>query len=247
MSTDVTTDDATAAVARLTLDPDGAPIFCAIHGRKGSGKSEFLRFYARWWPYEALIIDPTGDLDPDGAFTRPWPGDYDHWPSPDEELDARYGHRRFRVVPNRNDPEHRKKVDRLLKLAYEYPGPVFVGIDEGRYLFASDEKIEPGSDIVQNEGRHGQVFLFVANPRAIGLRPVFHHQADWIVLFGNFSKEDLDRIVGPAGGLRTDELAELCRNLEQAPLGARGEMVTGFVLIDIPAGPRIAVYPILPL
>ena len=241
--------DAEDAVRRLRLDPDGPPIFCAIHGRKGCGKSEFLRSYASSWPYDAVIVDPTRDLDPDGRFTVPWPGG-DVWPAEEETDDElteqeRQRRRRFRVVPDRNDPDHRTKVDRIVHLAHDNPAPTFIGIDEGRYLFASDERIEPGSDIVQNEGRHGKDFLFVANPRAVGLRPVFHAQADWIVVFDVANEEDLKRIAAPAG-LRHEELAELIRNLDAEELGARGEIVTGFILIDVPRR-SVTVYPILPL
>ena len=229
---------------RLRLDPDGAPIFAAIHGRKGTGKSEFLKMYARSWPYDAIIVDPTRDLDPNSSFTRPWPGG-DHWPEPDEKRDAEIGHRRFRIAPDRSDPKHREKVDRVIQLAHEHPEPVFIGIDEGRYLFASDDRVEPGSDVVQNEGRHGQDFLFVANPRAVGIRPVFHHQADWLVIFDLPNEDDLKRVAGPAG-IRWEELQELVRGLEREPIGARGEVVTGFILVDVP-GRWIGRYPILPL
>lgn len=241
--------DAEDAIRRLRLDPDGPPIFAAIHGRKGCGKSEFLKSYASSWPYDALIVDPTKDLDPRGEFTVPWPGG-DAWPlevDDDEEIDEaeRQRRRRFRIVPDRNDPDHRVKVDRVVHLAHEHPEPTFIGIDEGRYLFASDEKIETGSDIVQNEGRHGPDFLFIANPRAVGLRPVFHAQADWIVVFDLPNEEDLKRVAAPAG-LRHQELAELVKNLDAEELGARGEIVTGFVLIDVPRR-SVTVYPILPI
>ena len=233
------TDD---AIARLQLDPDGPPIFAAIHGRKGCGKSEFLKQYAKSWPYDALIVDPTKDLDSESKFTRPWPGG-DTWPEYDENDEV--GHRHYRIVPNRDDPGHRAKVDRVLKLAHEHPEPTFIGIDEGRYLFASDDKIEPGTDVVQNEGRHGPDFLFVANPRAVGIRPIFHTQADWIVLFDVPSEDDLKRVAGPTG-MKVDALQSLIKSLEREELGARGEIVTGFVLIDVPRG-SVTVYPILPI
>ena len=229
---------------RLRLDPDGAPIFALVHGRKGCGKSEFMRQYARSWPYDALIVDPTKDFDPTNSFTRPWPGG-EEWPPLDDERDAQVGHRRFRIVPDRGDPDHRKNVDRAIQRAHELDEPTLIVIDEGRYLFSSDERIEPGSDIVQNEGRHGRDFLLVANPRAVGLRPVLHAQADWIVLFDVADEQDLKRVAGPAG-LDVDELAELVRGLDREPLGARGEIVTGFILIDIP-GRYVGRYPILPV
>ncbi len=230
-------------VRRLEIDPDGPPLFVAVHGRKGSGKSEFLKRYARSWPYDALIVDPTGDLDPDGSWTRPWPGG-NSWPEPDPDADARIGHRRFRIKPNRREKDHREKVDAAVLAAHDHDGPTLIVIDEGRYLFASDEAILSGSDIVQNEGRHGQDFVIIANPRAIGLRPIYHSQADWIVLFDTPGEEDLKRVAGPAG-LDWRELQRLVAGLDRQPIGAHGEVVTGFILIDIPAR-FVGRYPILP-
>lgn len=230
-------------IAALELDPDGPPIFAAIVGRKGSGKSEFLKSYARSWPYDALLIDPTKDLDPNYEWSRPWPGG-DDWPEHLEDDPVK--HHRYRMSPDRlKDPDHREKVDRAVQLAHLNPEPTFIGIDEGRYLFASDEKILPGSDIVQNEGRHGADFLFVANPRAVGIRPIFWAQADWIVMFALDGPDDIKR-AAEGSGLSVAELTGLQESLEREPLGARGEIVTGFILIDKPRQ-TVGVYPILPL
>lgn len=223
---------------RLHIDPDGTPIFAMVCGRKGSGKSHFVRRYARSWPYDALIVDPTRDFDPDGSFTRPWPGG-DRWPDVDPEDPI--GHRRFRIVPNRREKDHREKVAAAMLLAHEHPEPTLVVVDEGRYLFASDAAILPGADIITNEGRHGPTFLFVANPRAVGLRPILFTQADWVVAFDLQSQADIERVAEPSG-VRTDELADIIRNLD-TDTGPKGETVTGFVLID-QRSHDLTVYPV---
>jgi hypothetical protein len=212
---------------RLRVDPDGSPLFVMVVGRKGSGKSHFTRRYARSWPYDALIVDPTRDFDPDGSFTRPYPGG-DAWPEVDPEDPI--GHRRFRIVPNRRQKDHRERVAEAILLAHEHPEPTLVVVDEGRYLFASDQSIPAGADVVTNEGRHGPTFLFVDNPRAIGLRPILFHQADLVVVFALASDADIER-VAEASGVVPDELADLIRNLDTEE-GPHGETLTGFVLID---------------
>lgn len=227
---------------RLRIDPDASPVFVAIVGRKGSGKSEFLRSYVRSWPYDALVIDPTKDFDPGHRFTRPWPGGRS-WPPPSEE-DERIGHRRYRMVPDRLEDGHREKVDAAVLACHQYPEPTLVAIDEARYLLASDEKLLRGTDVVLNEGRHGPTFLLVANPRAVGMRPLFMHQADMIVAFDLSNQEDVERVAGHAD-MAPRDLDDAIRNLETTE-GPNGERVTGFVLIDkrIPA---VYIFPPLPL
>ena len=229
------------ALGGLRIDPDATPLFVACVGRKGSGKSEFLRTYARSWPYDALIVDPTKDLDPEHRFTRPWPG-HAGWPAPAE--DDPIDHRRFRLAPDRLKEGHREEVDAAVLACHQYPEPTLVLVDEARYLLASDEKLLRGTDVVLNEGRHGPTFVFVANPRAIGMRPLFLHQADWIVVFDLPNRDDVER-VAEHGDIDTDDLDELVRNLEVIE-GPKGEKVTGFVLID-KRTKTTTVYPPLPL
>lgn len=229
------------AIADLRIDPDASPLFVAVVGRKGSGKSEFLRTYAKSWPYSAAIVDPTKDLDPDHSFTRPWPGGTT-WPAPIE--DDPIPHRRYRITPNRLQEGHREEVDAIVLACHQYPEPTLVLVDEARYLLASDEKLLRGTDVLLNEGRHGPTFVFVANPRAIGMRPLFMHQADWIVVFDLPDRADVERVAGH-GDIPADELEDYLRNLEVIE-GPKGEQVTGFVLID-KRTKTITVYPPLPL
>lgn len=234
--------DSDSAIDRLVIDPDGSPQFVLVIGRKGTGKSHALRGYGSSWPYDAIVVDPTKDLDPGNAWTRPWPGG-DTWPEYDENDEV--PHRRYRITPDRlHDPEHRAKVDKVIELAHENPEPTMIMIDEGRYLFASDEKILPGSDVVQNEGRHGQDFLFVANPRIVGIRPVIRHQADILMVFDIPDGEDVKVIAGIAG-MKVDELEQIIKNLEREERGPRGEVVTGFLWIE-KTRRSVTVFPILP-
>lgn len=226
---------------RLRIDPDATPLFVAVVGRKGSGKSEFLRTYTRSWPYDALVVDPTKDLDPEHRFTRPWPGGKS-WPAFAEGEEV--PHRRFRLVPNRLAKDHREDVDEVLLACHQHPEPTLVVIDEARYLLASDEKVLRGTDVVLNEGRHGPTFVMVANPRAIGIRPLFLHQSDWIVVFDLPGEEDVER-VAYHGDIDAKELDDLIRNLEIIE-GPKGEKVTGFVLID-KVHHDVTVFPPLPV
>ena len=235
-------EDFDAAIDRLVIDPDGSPLFVLVTGRKGSGKSHMLRGYGSSWPYDAIVVDPTKDLDPEGSWTRPWPGG-DVWPAYDEEDEI--PHRRYRITPNRlSDPKHRESVDRVIQLAHENPDPTMIMIDEGRYLFASDEKILPGSDVVQNEGRHGLDHLFVANPRIVGIRPVIRHQADILAVFDTPSGADL-KVIADIAGLSLEELEEIMQSLEREERGPRGEVVTGFLWIE-KTRRSLTVFPILP-
>lgn len=225
---------------KLRIDPDGSPLFVAVVGRKGSGKSEFLRTYVKSWPYDALVVDPTKDFDPDHRFTRPWPGGKS-WPGPDEDDEHR--HRRFRVTPNRLRPGHREEIDELILACHQHPEPTLEVIDEARYLISSDQKVLPGTDVVLNEGRHGPTFVMVANPRAVGMRPLFLHQSDLIVVFDLPGQEDVER-VAYHGDIDARELDEHLRNLQTVE-GPKGESITGFVLID-KVRHEIVVFPPLP-
>lgn len=235
------------ALADLELDPDSSPVFVAIVGRKGSGKSELIRTYARTWPYDALLVDPTKDLDPELAFSRPWPGGTS-WPvARDEDFDEETGvlsPRHFRLTPDRTKPGHREEVDEIVLACHQHPEPTLIVIDEARYLLASDEKLLRGTDVLMNEGRHGPTFVIVANPRAIGMRPLFLHQADWIVVFDLPNEDDVARVAGH-GDIEPGELDDFIRNLELTE-GPKGERVTGFVLID-KRRHRLTIYPPLPL
>lgn len=226
--TDVEAADAEGS--ELSWDPDEGPRFVACFGRKGSGKSNLLRAYFASWPYDALLVDPTRDFDPDGRMSSPWPGGR-RWPKPPEGKAVM----KYRYVPNRRQPKDvwQDDLDAVVLAAHDNPAPTMILVDEARCGLKVNE-VRPGMDVVLNEGRHNDDTLLVAGPRPIGVDSLAYSQADDLFLFQMPHAADVKRIAQTVG-FDADDIAGLVHNLDEF----------GFVRLD-QKHHRVFVYPPVP-
>lgn len=236
---------------RLDIDPDGSAMFLDMFGRKNSGKSHLAELYARSWPYDGLVINTTGDVDPDHAWTLPWPGGEEQiakrpngdpvyavaWPELPEGRTKAF----WNLVPNRRDPDHRFKTDAAIAALHDagdkkrHPGaqPRLLWVDEIGEV-AKPGKVLSGFDTVLHQGRHNADWCLFCGPRPVDIETLVLGQADWIFCFALPSVHDVDRIAKTCGIAEAD-LAELVHGL--------GEHC--FLRID-QATHSLAVYPPVP-
>lgn len=200
----------------LELGPDEGA-FVAIFGRKGSGKSELAKSYFCAYPYDRLLIDAHGDVDPDSTFTTPvGPGLFE-WPEP---ADGVYPSLRYEIdytddelVSGTRIPHWLWLVDQVIGHAYRLGRPVCIWLDEVGELAPAGRT--PGN-IVQalHKGRHVHLTLLMAGPRPVGVEVLVLSQADLAAFFEMPHPLDRERVAG-ALAIPVGELADLLDNLEQ--------------------------------
>ncbi len=227
----------------LVLDPD-AGAYVSIFGRKGSGKSELAKSYFRAYPYDRLVIDSNGDVDPDSTFTvKVGPGDFE-WPSLEAWAEMRRDEAERRPgvdvglpaypslcyeidftddarVPGTQIPHWLWLVDQVVKKAYS----LAKGTDgaPGRpvclWLDEVGELAPAGrcpGNILQalHKGRHVHLTLLMAGPRPVGVEVLVLSQADLACFFE--MPHELDRQRASAHlAIPIDELAGILDNLEE--------------------------------
>lgn len=204
-------------VAELfALDPDKSSVVAAF-GRKGTGKSYLSTMLFEAYPYDRLLIDNTGDVDPGFSFTSPWPYPEDQWPDPPEQ-----GQRgSWRLRPNHRTPPEKRgattapqwrwDIDDALGFAMDH-GRVAVQVDEVGETFPVGKTLPMGDDMLHTL-RHRNVSLFAAGPRPVGLDPLVLTQADLVAMFNLPHEIDVRRLAATLG-LPDDELYGLIRGLD---------------------------------
>jgi Mg-chelatase subunit ChlI len=108
-------------VADLELDPRHSH-FITIVGRKGSGKSLLARAFWLSYPYDRLVIDPTGDVDPGDPDAKPLVSPMPaKWPAPELDAEGRPKRQTYRFVPDMGSPTAIDDMDRAVGLAHWHP------------------------------------------------------------------------------------------------------------------------------
>jgi hypothetical protein len=191
--------------SRGPFDPDRGE-FLFVSGRKGSGKSVLARRFFDAYPYDRLVIDPTGDvstaLADDGVpfvrLTDPLPlrfpraaGDWEgRGPA---KMD---GGQRQRVtavfVPDMGSPTAEDDMDRALGLALGNP-PTCAWVDEIGTL-TRNGKTPPNLRRALHHGRHQKLTLIMCGPRPKDIDPLCVSQADHIFTFDTPNPLDRKRI-----------------------------------------------------
>jgi energy-coupling factor transporter ATP-binding protein EcfA2 len=220
------TDVATEPSESLILDPDKGA-FVAIFGRKGSGKSELAKSYFRAYPYDRVVIDANGDVDPAGEYTvAVGPGDFD-WPTLEEWATRRrddpelppWPSLRYEIdytddalVPGTRIPQWLFQADQVVKKASLLGRPVCIWLDEIGELAPAGRC--PGN-IRQalHKGRHWQATLLMAGPRPVDVEVLVLSQADLACLFELPHELDRQRIAAHLA-IPINELGPLLDNLE---------------------------------
>ena len=212
------------------LDPARGS-FISSFGPKGSGKSELITRFFSSYPYNGLMMDFTGDLDPRHEFTIPLTprlhqlarelgemrepslGSFDRFRS--ELRDAwtdggRYRFAKYRLEPSFLSDDWLKRTDDYVGLAY-MTGHCFVFFDEigeeapvGRTPRWTRQSLRVG--------RHEQLSLGMAGPRPADLDPNVLNQADIVTIHGQLHELDVARMARQLH-LKQDQLSSLMSEL----------------------------------
>lgn len=178
------------------FDPDKGAFFF-ISGRKGSGKSVLARRIFDSYPYDKLVIDPTGDvrqnLRDEGIefvdLSEPLP------PRFPKDPDGRPVTAVF--VPDMGSPTAEDEMDRALGLCLRN-GPCCCWVDEIGIL-SRPGRTPPNLRRALHHGRHDKLTLIEAGPRSKDLDPLCISQADEVMTFDTPNPLDRKRIAENIG------------------------------------------------
>jgi len=188
------------------LDPSKA-VQIAVVGRKGSGKTELADALWRSYPYDKLRIDPNGDMinPPDAiALADPPPA---RWPrrADLERILAERVRRQPRYhtlvyTPDFGEPGYAENIDRAIGLAYAHPGRKALFVDEAHEAFPAAQMVKrPHARRALRHGRHADLTLILATPRALTIDPLCISQADWVYVFALPNPADRRRVADNIG------------------------------------------------
>lgn len=197
------------------FDPDRGE-FLFLSGKKGSGKSVLARRFFDGFPYDKLVIDPTGDvradLQSDGVpfvdLTEPLPPRFPRAPADygAPTITFEENGRRHRTppvdrapqyvtavyVPDMGSKEAEDEMDRALGLGLRN-GRTAVWVDEIGTL-TRNGKTPPNLRRALHHGRHSQLTLIMCGPRPKDIDPLCVSQADHVFTFMTRNPMDRKRI-----------------------------------------------------
>jgi hypothetical protein len=176
------------------------PNFVFATGSKGSGKSELLGFLWRGYPYDRLVIDPTGDVEPgpDVITLEDWGTSWPTRLTPADES-GRPQRLSLRVVPDMGSPTYVDDIDRAVAMAFfRHDGPRLCWVDEIGEL-TSAHSTPPNFRRMLHQGRHRNVTLLMAGPRPIDVNPLCISQSDFVYVFDLPNPRDRERVADNIG------------------------------------------------
>lgn len=174
------------------LDPSKAT-HITITGRKGTGKSKLAQRFWDSYPFDRLVIDPTGDVDPGDPktveLTTPLPY---RWPMKTDE------HRqtlRFKADPGTSTYE--EDLDRAAGLAFTH-GNCLLWVDEIGEL-TNANRTPPAMRRILHQSRHRNLSTLYCGPRPIDINPLVLSQADYLAAFHTPNPADRKRLADCMG------------------------------------------------
>lgn len=174
------------------IDPHKAT-HIAVFGRKGSGKSVLAQRFWDSYPFDRLVIDPTGDVDPHDPkadeLTVPLPL---RWPS---KVDDERTTLRFHADPG--SASYQDELDEAVQLAFTH-GHCLLWVDEIGEL-TSANKTPPAMRRVLQQSRHRHLSTLFCGPRPIDINPLVISQADYLALFEMPNPADRKRVADNIG------------------------------------------------
>lgn len=201
-------DRSPASVFRLN-PAKGA--FISSFGPKGFGKSEFITRYTIAYPYNGLLMDLTGDVDPGHTFTRPISQELYYLAM---ELEGLKGQSleglaefrakvraawmpegrpvKYRYMPQFHQDGWLERSDLFIGLAY-LCGRVFIHLDE-----IDDEapvnNTPRWTRLALRLGRHEELSMGMAGPRPSEISPLVLNQSDLVTIHGQLHELDVKRM-----------------------------------------------------
>lgn len=223
-------------------DPDKG-VFFFISGKKGSGKSVVARRIWDGYPYDKIVIDPTGDITRDladeGVPHERIPTDAIPVRLPRREEDQPY--RIWTFVPDMGSDTAVDDMDRVMGLALNADGPNAVWCDE-MGVYSKVNATPPNLRRALHHGRHDKLTLIQACPRPMWIDPLCIAQADVVVTFRTPNRADRKKIAEEIG-IPEEEFSELVLSLqayEHVWFDAMANQGVGEVQIRPPLPPRRA-------
>jgi hypothetical protein len=173
----------------------------AMFGRKNSGKSVLAQRFWDSYPYDRLVIDPTGDVDPGDPKTKnlttPLPS---RWPG---ALEQERTTLRFAADPG--SATYHDDLDQAAGLAFTH-GRCLLWVDEVGELTDAN-RTPPAMRRILHQSRHRKLSLLLCGPRPIDVNPLVVSQADYLAIFELPNPDDRKRVANVMG-YRLAELEE---------------------------------------
>jgi hypothetical protein len=188
-------------------------IYIASFGPKGHGKSELNTRFFISYPFNGLIMDMTGDVDPDHKFSRPmtpalhelaqelaamkrpsleglWAFQQKVKQEWTQNGELRYA--KYRVRPNFINDNWLSESDGYIGLGY-LVGWCFQLLDE------INDEAPAGSTprftrLSLRQGRHEHLSMGMAGPRPADIDPNVLNQADLVTIHGQLHERDVKRM-----------------------------------------------------
>jgi hypothetical protein len=189
------------------LDPS-KPIHVACVGKKGSGKSVLARVLFESYPYDRLVIDTNGTIEPaeDWLTLRKEPPET--WPAPREDGERVTVH----FIPDPGSSTFEEDMDRAVGLAYSHQRTM-LWVDEGGVLARSNQ-VPAHTRRALHQGRHRDLSQLWCAPRPITMDPLVLAQADLVYVFALPNPADRRRVAETIGW-EPDDLDLAVRELGQ--------------------------------
>lgn len=253
------------------FDPD-AGAYLSSFGPKGSGKSELATRLFASYPYNGLVIDHTGDFDPDGRMTEELPAalreialsiqdvtdDLDEMS--DAEIDgvlelhkaaaieAWHGdpykrYRKYRYVPNFMAKNWLERSDSVVALAY-LVGHCAIVLDEVG-SGAPSNRTPRFTRQALHMGRHQRISMLMPGPRPAELDPLVLNQSDVVTVHGQLHPLDIQRLAKHFG-TSDRELASILESLQRFQRADSPDYGVGEFLVFFRQDRDLAIYPPLP-
>jgi hypothetical protein len=215
----------------LTLDPDKSTCVFAC-GRKNTGKTHLTTTLFRAFPYDRLLIDVTGDVDPFFEFTEPIDEAPDTWPTsadvppwrdwgpgenpPGERVSLRLRPRYRNNVRSKRTglPMWLEQVDDWIGLAMDH-GRTAVEIDDAGEVVKAN-RCGPATTDMLHTLRHRDLTLLTSCPRPVSIDPLTISQADLVAIFDTPHELDVRRLKASIGvRITVDDLYGLIESLDE--------------------------------
>lgn len=191
--------DADDAAEALTLDTSRSVIVMCF-GTKGSGKSSAARALFDGYPYDRVVIDPTGNARPDDPLTIPMTAPFpSQLPEPDRDTDPPQERVTVWVRIDPRSPTFSFDQDQAMGMAlHPRRKPKMIWRDEFG-VGTSAHKVLPNDNAMLMSSRHYHASGLLVCPRPRLIPTLAILQADKILVFRTPSPDDREHIAKNAG------------------------------------------------